>query len=454
MAALRRPAARAAATRVSPRLPRRWLSAGVTLGLLLALLGCTYDAREPGLFQLPSPSPTEKPSRPPPQTAVASLPIAGEAEWTTAEGLDLSVRFAVHAVRRIEGATVLDWSVTPLPTSRYAFGEDVPAKVDLAIGGGGGSDLTIALLDLARERVYRPLQHRSRREFNRCLCTPLWVAQQDLRIGETRLLQAAFPPLPADVAFVDVSLGQVAPISHVPVTPIGFVPSVRARSDLARPARAALPAGVETTVEDSGQPGRRLVVRAERVVVAADQTAVEWQITALAKRANLDVFPPGLPLSADVPDSLNPVPGAAISGPLIRAGGTSLGVIWMTASVFDHPAVQCLCSTVGAWALALRQPGGSARIVGVYPPVPAGTDRVTLSLPGVTELPAVHVVAATDAALNLGLPVEAGHETWTYFPDDPPRGWLSTVWPTPVPDSGQLGRYQARVSQVVPIPAR
>jgi hypothetical protein len=42
------------------------------------------------------------------------LPVVGEVMWTSADGLDIAVRIAVHAVRRVTGGTVLDWSVTPL----------------------------------------------------------------------------------------------------------------------------------------------------------------------------------------------------------------------------------------------------------------------------------------------------------------------------------------------------
>jgi hypothetical protein len=40
--------------------------------------------------------------------------VADERTWTSADGLQIQVRIAVHAVRRVGGATVLDWSVTPI----------------------------------------------------------------------------------------------------------------------------------------------------------------------------------------------------------------------------------------------------------------------------------------------------------------------------------------------------
>ena len=80
--------------------------------------GCTYAKEEPGLFQNRA---TQSPSieNTPPAPTNPELPVAAEAEWTTAEGLHISTRFAIHAVRRIQSATVVDWSVTPLSSPGY-----------------------------------------------------------------------------------------------------------------------------------------------------------------------------------------------------------------------------------------------------------------------------------------------------------------------------------------------
>jgi hypothetical protein len=85
---------------------RRWLVA--TLLLLACLVtGCTYDRIEPGLFGQPvSKETTAPPLRPvTPNEILPSpnpdLPVVGEAVWTSADGLDITMRLAVHAVRRI-----------------------------------------------------------------------------------------------------------------------------------------------------------------------------------------------------------------------------------------------------------------------------------------------------------------------------------------------------------------
>ena len=112
---------------------------------------------------------------------------------------------------------------------------DLPSWVDLGLSRSSAGDINMYLLDPAGGKVYRTLSHKSRRLFRRCLCTPMWLAQQGLRIGETRLLQATFPELPETLDFIDVDLINLAPFVHVPVTPIGQVPTAPHPTDLARP---------------------------------------------------------------------------------------------------------------------------------------------------------------------------------------------------------------------------
>ena len=91
--------------------------------------GCTYAEEEPGLFRnRATQSPTIENTQPPAPTN-PHLPVAAEAEWTTAEGLKISTRFAIHAVRRIQGATVVDvtipnyedWNAAELTVLLYEF---------------------------------------------------------------------------------------------------------------------------------------------------------------------------------------------------------------------------------------------------------------------------------------------------------------------------------------------
>ena len=106
---------------------------------------------------------------------ILDLPVVGEAVWTSADGLDITMRLAVHAVRRIEGATLLDWSVTPLD-GRLRPRDPLPTTVNLGLNRPGEGYPNIVLIDAARARVYRPLTRKG--WDSQCLCTPLTLAQR------------------------------------------------------------------------------------------------------------------------------------------------------------------------------------------------------------------------------------------------------------------------------------
>ena len=78
----------------------------------MMVISCTYAADEPGLFERTTPTPagSRSSSQTPPQAPPTNpaLPVLTEAVWTSADGFDVQARLAVHAVRRISGATVLD----------------------------------------------------------------------------------------------------------------------------------------------------------------------------------------------------------------------------------------------------------------------------------------------------------------------------------------------------------
>ena len=169
---------------------------------LLVLTGCTWSSNEPGLLRGGETEESTSPS--PPAPTDPALPVAGETTWTTAEGQQVSTRIAVHALRRAPGMTVLDWSITPLSAPDRRPGDEVPPGFDLGLDRSTAGGISMVLLDPRTEKVYRPFSHQSRSQAYGCLCTPIWAVQPTLRIGETRLLQVAFPPLPASVRFVDV----------------------------------------------------------------------------------------------------------------------------------------------------------------------------------------------------------------------------------------------------------
>jgi hypothetical protein len=413
--------------------------------------GCTYAKEEPGLFDnRATQSPSIENTRPPAPTN-PELPVAAEAEWTTAEGLRVSTRFAIHAVRRIQGATVVDWSVTPLSAPGYGIGARLPSWVDLGLSRSSEGDINMFLLDPAGGKVYRTLSHESRRLFRRCLCTPLWLAQQGLRVGETRLLQATFPPLPEAVAFIDVALINLAPFVHMTVTPIGQVPTAPHPTDLARPP-AELHALAQRVFRYRQQPWRLQSIEINRLVAAPGRTTLEWTIKSVTDQSTFIRDAAQSPIGGTLPDGVDVLDADVVSGPMIKPHGKPARVSWMTTAVAGRNAYECLCSPLGLWAGSLRRQGGSASVASNFPALRAGTRTVDVILPGVGTLPGIPVVAAEDSARRLGLPKAYSGEQWMYFSGDPPRGWTTAQWPTPLPDPEQLKDYRFFIENLTQLP--
>jgi len=419
--------------------------------------GCTYTTEEPGLFRTgTSQSPTIERTKPPPEATNPNLPVAAEAEWTTAEGLNISTRFAIHAVRRLQDATVVDWSVTPLSAPGYARGANLPSWVDIGLSRSSEGDVNMFLVDAPDGKVYRTLSHQSRRLFNRCLCTPLWLAQQGLRIGETRLLQATFPPLPDTLGFIDVDMINLAPFGHIPVTPIGEVPTALHPTDLARP-----PAGARTTLGQQvfryrQEPRRVQSISIDRVVASPDGTSLQLTIKSVTDQSTFILEPAMSPIGGILPENVDVLDPDVVSGPMIRPAGIPaakpLRVSWMTAAVAGRKAYECLCSSLGLWAGSLRRQGGQASVASNFPALPAGTQAVDVILPGVATLPGIPVVNAADPATRLGPPKPSAGDTWSYFSDDPPRGWTTAQWPTPLPEPDQLKNYRFFIESITQLP--
>jgi hypothetical protein len=418
--------------------------------------GCTYAKEEPGLFGTDtSQSPTTERSAPPPPTN-PELPVAAQAEWVTAEGLQISIRFAIHAVRRLPDATVVDWSVTPLSAPDYAPGDALPSWVDLGLSRTSEGDVNMFLLDPAGGQVYRTLSHQSRRLFNRCLCTPLWLAQQGLRVGDTRLLQASFPPLPAELDFIDVDLINLTPFVHIPVTPIGQVPTALHPTDLSRPPRAAGAPLAQQVFRLQQAPRRLQSIAIDRVVAAPGRTTVELTIRSVTDQSRFILEPALSPIGGTFPDGVDVLNPDVVSGPMIKPHGNPAAkptrVTWMTTAVAARKAYECLCSPLGLWAGSLRREGGQASVASNYPALPAGTRTVDVILPGVATLSDIPVVQAEDSAPLLGPPKPYAGETWIYYSDDPPRGWATAQWPTPLPEEDQLKDYRFFIETLTKLP--
>src|SRR5829696_3598 len=442
-----------------PAQPPAWRPLAAFAALIVLLAGCTYSEREPGLFR-PSAlqaSETSKPELLPPRKTNPALPVAGEAIWTTGEGLRVTVRFAIHAIRRIEGASVLDWSVTPLTAPRLRAGEQLPGRVDLGLTSQAAGDGNIVLSDGAG-RVYRQLTHTSRAEFNRCLCSPIWAAQLGLRLGETRMLQLTFPELPADVKFLDVSLANVPSFWHVPVSRLGQAPLATRPTNLGRPAEQVKPVASPLPFSFPWRQGQMQNIQIRQIVASPTSTSLEWTINSYTDQPSISMIAYGPPVAATAPQGVLLISQESASGPQIRASARQRGPLlkarWMTARVQGRDFYECLCTAIGIWAGSLRRSGGSATVTTTFPPLPENTTEADVVLPGVATLRDLAVVRAPNAAARLGDSVKVPAHYWTYDVNAPPNGWSTWDWPTPTPDPAQLRSYSTFVEEIVPLPGQ
>jgi hypothetical protein len=435
------------------RRPAAWACAAV----LLLLSACTYDADEPGLF--PTPRPRAESTAVPgggrfkPQPTNPELPVAGERLWVSGfSQLPITIRIAVHAVRRIDRATVLDWSITPIAAPGFEFGDSLPGT-ELGLEPATRPSPAMSLLDPAADLAYQPLAHRSRVEFNHCLCVPLLRLQPNLRIGETRLLQTAFPPLLPSLAFVDVNIFTVAPIRHVPVSPVGTAPVARRPTDLARPGELVPAVGDNLDFSNPVKSDQRQRIQVTRVLVAPGRATLEWTLTSLDGQPRNRVLDYQTPVASTPPDGVQLVNFSPASGPVLRVGKTHRSVLWSRTRRNNRTAYECQCTEIGLWAAGLQEPAVTVGLVTNFPALPAGVRTVDVEFPGFGIIRAVPMAEVEDAAANVGPPTPVETGQWTYTTEDPPYGWPTSEWPTDTPDTSELAAYESPVEPLLTLPA-
>jgi hypothetical protein len=371
--------------------------------------------------------------------------VAGEAVWTSADGLDVQVRFAVHAVRRVDGGTVLDWSVTPIRASNRRPGDALPDSVDLGLSRRWESSANVFLVDSRKRTIYRPLVRAPDSDY--CLCTPIWLSQRSLRIGVTTLLQVAFPELPDALRTVDVDIPTVPQFWRIPVTPVGRVPVANRPSDLTRPAEDR-PWVARSDMFRYGVSEQVFRVRVHRVIASDTFTSLEWAIVSVTGGDGVEAAsaPPFASADAATKTSHNPV---AASGPALHldGDGTILHARVMTNRVTSGAADECLCTDLRSWAAVLRQPDKVATVVTNYPALPKGTQQVTVVFHGLDPMN-VMVTPASDATIDTAEPVPTIPKFWRLHRNTPKPGWQTDEWPTPVPTRVQLQDYTATVDLI------
>jgi hypothetical protein len=412
--------------------------------------GCSYDRAEPGLFgQATSRETTAPPIRPvtPDESAQVpnpELPVVGEAVWTSVDGLDITMRIAVHAVRRVAGGTVLDWSVTPLHGPGLRPNDPVPRRLDLGLSRPGEGYPSIVLVDAPRSKVYRPLTLRG--SGSHCLCTSVTLAERNLRIDHTTLLQIAFPPLPNDVATVDVDLATVPPFWQVPVTPAGMLPLASYPTELTRPAEAT--SVVASTKAFAFLPAQQhYLVMINGVYASSTFTSVAWTIVSLDQGRGLRTA--SSPPLADAEPPERPYNPISAGGPRLSLGSGIYRARLVTTELADQGALECLCTDLRISTETLGRIGQQMSAVTNFPPLPAGTPKVDIVLPGLTTLTDVAVTHAPDATFRSAGPAVRDVWFWAYRADQPQPGWAPRDWPTPVPRPYQVRNSRATVDTVV-----
>jgi hypothetical protein len=431
---------------------RGWCQLAPTVAAALLVVGCTYSEREPGLLDRDTPQPTVGPSSSKSSPAAAplpvanpELPVAGQAVWTSADGLDVQIRFAVHAVRRVDGGTVLDWSVTPIRAPNLRPGDAVPDSVDLGLSRRWESSANLFLVDARRRTVYRPLLRAPDSDY--CLCTPIWLSQRSLRIGATTLLQVAFPELPDALRTVDVDIPTVPQFWRVPVTPVGQVPVANRPTDLTRPAEVH-PRVARSAMFRYGISEQVFRVGVHQVIAGGTFTSLEWAIVSVTGGDGLEAAsaPPFASADAATVTAHNPV---AASGPVLRAdgGGTILHTRVMTSRLTLGEADECLCTDLRSWAAVLQQPDKVTTVVTNYPALPKGTQQVEVVFDGLDPMN-VTVTPAPDATINTAEPVPTNPKFWRLQRNNPRPAWKTGEWPTPVPSRAQLEGYTATVDLI------
>jgi hypothetical protein len=245
-------------------------------------------------------------------------------------------------------------------------------------------------------------------------------------------------------------LATVPIFSHVPVTGIGLVPEATSPTDLTR-SPEMLPIASSSAPFRYGRGKQLFVISIDNVTAGSTFVSVQWTVQSLTAGEGVELAQ-SPPFAEVAPGSAKVYNPSSASGPQVRPAGTGLATLraqLMSSKREGLGAVECLCTDFGVWAASLQQAQQQVSVVTNLPPLPNDTQQVDVVLPGLTTLRRVPVTSATDATLRSAGPVPKRIRTWTYNSGYPPAGWSVDQWPTPVPNSRQLSRYEATVDDLV-----
>ncbi|HET7489628.1 MAG TPA: OmpA family protein [Acidimicrobiales bacterium] len=157
---------------------------------------------------------------PSPLAGTRNIPVAATFDVVTAYENHSPAHGIVHAVRRVEGATVLYWS-EGFATERASFNGAQPEPSMSDRWKPTELFAPPALLDTVGLKAYTTLVTE---DGGSCLCTPL-VAPRD-EAGTMFVFYNVYPPLPPETRTVSVRIGLGTVIADVPVTVGPLLPAV------------------------------------------------------------------------------------------------------------------------------------------------------------------------------------------------------------------------------------
>jgi hypothetical protein len=184
-----------------------------------------------------------------------------------------------------------------------------------------------------------------------------------------------------------------------------------------------------------------------RVYASSTFTSIAWTIQSLETGRGLQTASTPPLADAQPPRPANNQVSAG--GPQVSLGDHLSRVRLVTTRLAGHGALECLCTDLRTGAAALRSIGQQMSVVTNLPPLPSGTSKVDIVLPGLTTLTDVAVTAAPDASFRSAGPAVHDPFFWTYRAGQPPPGWAPRDWPTPVPRQFQFRAYRATVDTIV-----
>ena len=191
------------------------------------------------------------------------------------------------------------------------------------------------------------------------------------------------------------------------------------------------------------------LVMVNAVYASSTFTSIVWTIHAV--EPGLGLQSASTPPLADAQPPPQPYNQTSAGGPQIRFG-TSPALTrarMVTSRLAGGGALECLCTDLRIGASSMRQMGEQMSVVTTLPPLPSGTSKVDIVFPGLTTLADVAVTPAPNSTFRSAGPAVRDVWFWTYRPYQQHPGWVPRDWPTPLPRTSDLQRFQVTVDAIV-----